>query len=199
MKAINADQQDELPTYMRDDVKWVETKNDGILLFKNVSFNVRETDKTEVNENEYEHNQHNIILDFEADEAKYEADMKYYHTIENKFVTVVTKHENEQGEFTELTVKYNNDDETSTIKATDVNNLIDSLPIKARILTKTGNKISLNVAISLNEDMKTGLNKIFSSIGQKASRFKIFHGKELLSKDMKLDRLYKLDQGLEFF
>jgi hypothetical protein len=199
MEAINVDQQDELPTYMRDDVKWVETKNDGILLFKNVSFNVRETDKAEVNQNEYEHNQDNIIVDFEADTAKYEAEMKYFHTIENKFVTVVTKHENEQGEFTELTVKYIDEEETFTIKAADVNNLIDSLPIKARILTKTGNKISLNVAIRLDEDMKTGLNKIFASIGQKASKFKIFHGKELLSKDMRLDRLYKLDQVLEFF
>jgi hypothetical protein len=199
MEAINVDQQDELPTYMRDDVKWVETKNDGILLFKNVSFNVRETDKAEVNENEYEHNQDNIILDFEADVAKYEAGMKYYHTIDNKFITVVTKHENEQGEFTELTVKATDGEETSTIKATDVNNLIDSLPIKARILTKTGNKISLNVDICFNDDMKTCLNKMFASIGQKASKFKIFIGKELVSTDMTLDKQLKLGQGLEFF
>lgn len=184
---------------MRDDVKWVETKNDGILLFKNVSFNVRETENSDENKNEYEHNQDNIILDFEVDKAKFEAGMKYFHVIENKFMTVVSKNEDEKEGFTELTIRYDENEENTVVKANQLEDFIDNLPVKARILAKSGNKISLNGVIHLDDSVKTGLDKIFASIGQKVSKFKIFHGKELLSKDAKLEQLYKSDQGLEFF
>lgn len=199
MEAISAGLQDDLPTYMRDDVKWVETKNDGILLFKNVSFNVRESDNSEENKNEYEHNQDNIILDFEADKAKFEAGMKYFHVVENKFMTVISKNEDEKEGFTELTIKYDESEENTVVKATQLGDFIDCLPVKARVLVKSGNKLSINGTINLDDSIKTGLDKIFASIGQKISKFKVFHGKELLPKDAKLEQLYKSDQGLEFF
>ena len=199
MEAISEVDQKDLPTYMRDDVKWVETKNDGILLFKNVLFNVRETEKAEENKNEYIHNQDNIILDFDADKALYEAGMKYYHAVEKKFLTIVSKNEDEKEGFTDLTIKYDEDEDNVTVKATEVEHFIDSLPVKARILLKTGNKIFLNGEVNLSENIKVQIEKIFASIGHKLSKFKIFHGKELLKKDVNLEQLYKSDQGLDFF
>lgn len=39
--------------------KWIQTKDDGVLYFKNVDFGIKETDKEEKKDDEYEHTEAN--------------------------------------------------------------------------------------------------------------------------------------------
>ncbi len=189
----------QIPSFLKDDAKWIQTKDDGVLLFKNVSFNIKETDKEDKDDNKYPHNEENIIIDFEDEKEKYETDFKYFNVQKKQFCTVASKEEEEDGKIKFIMVKIEGQEEEVKVPANQLDQLKDHLPVKIRILGKSGNKITLSSEIAISDSLAVGLEKAFYGLGLKAMRYKVFHGKDILSKNSTVEDCYKSDSGLEFF
>lgn len=189
----------QIPSFLKDNAKWIQTKDDGVLLFKNVSFNIKETDKEDRDDNKYPHNEENIIIDFEDEKEKYETDFKYFNVQKNKFCTVTSKEQEEDGTLKHIMVKLEDSDEEIKISSNQLHQLKDHLPVKIRILGKAGNKVTLAAELALSDTLTIGLEKAFSSLGLKAMRYKVFHGKDILPKSATIESCYKSDSGLDFF
>jgi len=189
----------QIPSFLNGDAKWIQTKDDGVLLFKNVSFNVQEADKEEKDENKYPHNEENTIIDFEEDKEKYDVGFKYYNTEKEKFCSVTSKETEEDGRIKSINIKLGEEEKELTIQANELPKLVDHLPVKIRILNKSGNKITLCGEISVSDSLKAGLEKAFISLGLRVMKYKVFHGKDVLSKEATIESAYKSDRGLDFF
>lgn len=188
-----------IPTFLQGDTKWVQTKDDGVLLFKNVSFSVREAEKEAKDENKYPHNEDNIIIDFEDEKEKYEVGFKYYNTEKEKFCSVSSRETEEDGKLKSIKIKFGEEEEELTIQANELHKLVDNLPVKIRILNKSGNKITLKGELSVSDSLKAGLEKAFISLGLKSMKYKVFHGKDVLANDATIESTFKSDRGLDFF
>ena len=188
-----------IPAFLNGDAKWVQTKDDGMLLFKNVCFSVQETDDKKKDENKFPHNEDNIIIDFEDEKEKFEIGFKYFNTEKNKFCTVISKEEEKEGKIKSIKVKLEDVEAELKIQANEFHKLIDKLPVKIRILGKSGNKITLTSELAISDSLKDGLEKAFKGLGLKVMKYKVFHGKDILPSNAIIESTYKSDRGLDFF
>lgn len=181
---------------------WVETLNDGLLPFKNVTFSIQESLKEEKEDKEFPHTQENVILDFESENVPFNTGAKYFHTEKKQFWTIEEREEVEgtiRPKF--VKVKFADSEAEPELIENDqeLGKLIDQLPVKLRIIEKSGAKKTANGTVDINDGFKDGMEKLFSSLGLKVMKYKIFHGKDVLKNDASLDKLYLSDRGLDFF
>lgn len=66
------------------DGKWIQTMDDGVLLFKNITNSVQESSKADKGDNEYQHSEANCLLEFEETSNELREGQKYYHSEKNK-------------------------------------------------------------------------------------------------------------------
>jgi len=199
--------------------KWVELKNvykdhkygsefnfcidNDLLLFKNVWFNVKQLPKDEkICVNEYHHTDENWILDFEADRLKYSVGFWLFDTKDNKFWTISEWTNSEDGLMPlSIKIKYVNaeDGQETTLEGEDLKLLQDKLDVKIRVLAKNGKKTTIHGFAYTYENFKKSLADIFVTSGLLLSKYKIFHEKDVVSKDLWIQKLYNSQSGLNFF
>lgn len=173
--------------------KWVKTMDDGVLPFKNVDLNFKETDKEEkANEDEYKHCEDNIFVDFSDSSQKYNHGSKYFHSEMGVFCTVTDRVENEDGELKEIKVRLEGLDSEAVIPSDpeQLKTLKKVLPITFRIVRSTGGKLSLEGDYDISMNYKENIKNIFKASGLSPNSFKIFKGEKLLEKDTEAKDLF---------
>lgn len=95
--------------------KWVNTRDDGVLLFKNVNLDLKETDKVDNKENDYEHKEENCVLEFDEDASKYPIGSKHFHTEMSVFCIVTDRTEGEDGKLQSFKVRLESLDSEAVI------------------------------------------------------------------------------------
>ena len=120
--------------------KWIETMNDGVILFKNISSAVKEVVKDEKKEIEYEHNEANTVLTFEDAKLQLTVAGKYIYGEEKKLCTIVDKVEDESQNLVYLKARYLHSDEEFELDPEQAKQLNDKVEITIRLHSKSGSK-----------------------------------------------------------
>lgn len=105
----------------------------------------------------------------------------------------------EEKELKGIKLKYPDSEDVVDMSKDDMYRLLAKIPLKLRVLTKSGNKITIKGFTFTNSKIKTGLADVMASAGLKLGKFKIFHGKDLLKMDETWEELYASDYELNFF
>lgn len=138
-------------------------------------------------------------MEFKNPEEQYAIGSEYFNPLKNAFCTVTERHLEDEKELTAITVKYIGQEETAKIDSKDLSILKDKVPLKIRVLTKSGNKMTINSFVHLSDGIRNGLDNAMLCSGFKPNGFKVFHGKALLDKEKALRDLYTSDYELNFF
>lgn len=181
------------------DCKWLKTKDDGVLLFKNISI-VKESDKADDSKNEYEHTEENCVLNFDSLDSRFLPGQKYFHSEMGVFCTISDRILDENDKLKEIKVRLESLDSEAVIPATEpeLSTLSDTLDINIRVVQKTGTKLTLKGQYSLFDNMTGNLKEIFSSLGFNSGNFKVFHNDTLLEKNAEIDKIYEHGKELYF-
>jgi hypothetical protein len=175
------------------DSKWLKTKDDGVLLFKNIALSVKESDKEDKLDEEYEHTEENCIINFDNPDSKFQTGQRYFHSEMCVFCTVSDRVTSDDGKLTDVKVRLENLDSEAVIPANDkdLSVLHDSVVVHFRIIQKSGSKLTLKGKYSLFDNMQGNLKSILSTAGLSAGNFKVFHNDKLLEKNTDIDKIYE--------
>lgn len=170
------------------DCKWLNTRDDGILLFKNIAFNIKESDKKDEDGDDYE-----IISNFSNPDNKFQVSQRYFHSDMLVFCTISERINGEDDKLKEIKVRLESMDSEAIIPATEkeLEILKDSLDMNIRVIQKTGTKMTIQGKYSLFENMKGNIATILKTAGLNESTYKIFHKDSLLDKNTDIDKIYE--------
>jgi hypothetical protein len=112
---------------------------------------------------------------------------------------VVERIQNEDESLKSIKVKYGEEEQEVEMDASELDRMQDKFDVKVRILTKSGKKISINGFAYIYDNLTKSLISLFDSMGLKMSKFKLFHGKEILGKDETIENIQSSEIGLNFF
>lgn len=147
--------------------KWLQTKDDGVLLFKNISFSIKEADKEEKKDTEYEHNEANCVLTFEENSIKYNYGTKLFHHEMGAFCTVTERVDDDDGNLKQIKIRLDSLDSEAVVENTpdQIKNLSAFMDLYLRIVQKSGSKFTIKAKYSLANNMKENLKNIFAASG----------------------------------
>ena len=176
--------------------KWLQTKDDGILLFKNISFSIKEADKEEKKDVEYEHTEANCILNFDEHTCKYIYGTKLFHQEMKVFCTVTERVDDENGNLKQIKIRMDSLDSEAIVENTpeQMEKLTAFMDIYLRIIQKSGTKLTIKSKYVLSLNMKENLKNIFGASGLKDGNFKILHNDKLLDKNSEFEQIYEIDK-----
>ena len=176
--------------------KWLETKDDGVLLFKNISFSIKEADKEEKKNVDYEHSEANCILTFDEHTWKYNYGTKLFHQEMKVFCTVTERVNDENGNLKQVKIRIDSLDSEAFVENTpeEMAKLAPFMDIYVRIVQKSGSKITVKSMYILSLNMKENLKNIFEASGLKDGNFKIFHNDKLLDKNSEFEQIFENDK-----
>lgn len=177
---------------------WLRTKDDGVLLFKNINLSQQESDKEEKKDPDaVEHSKETIVHDFEEDVQPFAHGAKYFHAEMQVFCTVTDRTEGEDGKL--LSIKINlptlqmegvqvdiDDDSQKTLKS--------SMDIYLRGVQKSGSKFTVQGSYNLNRSFKENMSSVFQSIGENMGNFKLFHNQRILSANEDFADIYEAEK-----
>mmetsp|Transcript_28084 Transcript_28084/g.24811 ORF Transcript_28084/g.24811 Transcript_28084/m.24811 type:complete len:357 (-) Transcript_28084:29-1099(-) len=174
---------------------WLKTKEDGVLLFKNVSLSLVESDKEEKKDaGSFEHNKDTVIHDFKEDQTLFPHGSKYFHTGMEVFCTITDRTEEEDGKLKGIKIKMEDmgidntpldyDDKLKEI-------LLSSMDIYVRAVLKSGSKFTIHGSYNLNVNFKENMNLIFEAVGQNFSKYKLFHNQKLLDGNSEFSKIFE--------
>lgn len=184
------------------DCKWLKTMSDGVLLFKNIAFSVKETDKPDKKDedDEYAHTEENCVIQFDKPEDKYMPGQRYYHTEMCVFCSVTEKVTDDDGKLKEVKIRLDNLDSEASIQndEKELAVLSDTLDVNIRVVQKTGSKLTIKGKYSLFDNMQGNLKSILGSVGFNSGSFKVFHNDKLVDKNIDIDKIYEPGKDIYF-
>lgn len=174
--------------------KWLQTKDDGVLLFKNISFSIKEADKEEKKEVDYEHNEANCVITFDENICKFNYGTKLFHTEMGAFCTVTERVDDENGNLKQVKIRLDSLDSEAVVENTpeEIVKLTPFMEIYLRIVQKSGSKFTIKSKYNLSSNMKENLKNIFGASGFKEGNFKIFNNDKLLDKNSEFEQIFQL-------
>lgn len=178
---------------MEESGKWIKTKQDGILLFKNITFALQEVDKEEKKaDGEYDHNEENALLSF-FPEDEYFVGKKLFHGELNTFCTVSERVTDDEGKTTHLKIRIDAQD-----IETEVENNKQSLslfqtgvPFIIRICLKAGGKFLIKSRHEIGTNFNESIKAAITSAGYKSNLFKCFNKEKMFDKDTTFEQIYE--------
>ena len=179
---------------------WLNTMNDGVLLFKNVSLSVKESDKEDKkDEDAIEHSADNQVLKFDEDEVLYPHGSKYFHNEMQVFCTVTDRTENEVDGVSKLeSIKVRLDSlDSEAVLPNDeslTNILKKELDVFIRVVHTSGDKLTIQGTFNLNVNFKENMKTVFASVGYNSGKFKLFHNQKLLDNNTEFSTIFQPGQ-----
>lgn len=175
------------------DCKWLKTKDDGVLLFKNIAFSVKESDKEDKKETDYEHTEENCVIKFGQSEDRYQIGQRYFHEEMCVFCTITDRVMGDDDKLKELKIRLEGLESEGAVqyneKALEVLN--ENIEVNIRIIQKTGSKITIKGTYSLFDNMSGNLKEILGTMGFSSANFKVFHKDKLLEKNADIEKIYE--------
>ena len=182
---------------------WLKTKDDGVLLFKNVSLSHNENNKGDnKDKNGFEHNKDTIIHYFEEEGIKFSQGSKHFHTEMQVFCTVTERTEGDDGKLKSIKVSMPDMGIENTSIDYDENLskiLQSSMDISLRVVQKSGNKLTIQGAYDLNKNFTENMKSLFQAVGLNYNRFKLFHNSKLLDKDTEFSSIFENGKDINIY
>lgn len=177
---------------------WMKTRDEGVLLFKNVSLAVKESDKEDKKSKEYEHTEENWIIDLNKNELQYPHGAKYFHKDMGVFCTVVDNTFDDDGKLTSIKVRIDEPESTAIMQNTaeDLTPLQTHIDMYIRGLQKSGSKFTIKGKYDCSHSFKDNLQAIFGAAGYKSNGYRLFCGDKLLDKDTDISSIYQYGEDL---
>eukprot|EP00344_Euplotes_crassus_P012634 CAMPEP_0196999222 /NCGR_PEP_ID=MMETSP1380-20130617/4444_1 /TAXON_ID=5936 /ORGANISM="Euplotes crassus, Strain CT5" /LENGTH=246 /DNA_ID=CAMNT_0042416061 /DNA_START=1 /DNA_END=742 /DNA_ORIENTATION=+ len=174
---------------------WLRTKDDGVLLFKNINLSQQESDKEEKKDPDaVEHSKETVIHEFEEDVQPFTHGSKYFHTEMQVFCTVTDRTEGEDGKLTSIKINMPTLQMEGVPVDIDENSekiLQSSMDIYLRGVQKSGSKFTVQGTYNLNRSLKENMALVFQSLGQNMGNFKLFHNQKILSLSEDFSEIYE--------
>ena len=163
---------------------WLRTKDDGVLMFKNINLSQAETSKEEKkNPDAVEHSKDTVISRFEEEVQAFIHGSKYYHSEMQVFCTVSDRTEGDDGKLTSIKINMptlSMENVPVDIDENSEKTLKSSMDIYLRGVQKSGSKFTVHGSFNLNKSFMENMVVIFDSIGQHFGNFKLFHNEKII-------------------
>ncbi len=164
---------------------WLRTKDDGVLLFKNVNLSMPEADKEDKKDGDsIEHSKETVIHKFQEEETPFPQGSKYFHTEMQVFCTVADRTEDDGGKLTSIKINMpalGIENTQMDIDDKIVDTLKSSMDIYLRAVMKSGSKFTIHGSFDLNKGFKENMTSVFEAVGQNMGKFKLFHNEKILN------------------
>lgn len=172
---------------------WLKTRDDGVLLFKDVALVIQETDKEDKKDDEVEHTEENCVLNFTDKEVKYPHGSKFFHKDMGVFCTVTDSTYDESGKLESIKVRLESLDSEAVLTNDEesLKPLQSHLDLYIRAVQKSGSKFTIEGKYDLATNLKENLKSIFGAVGYNSQSFKIFHGDKLLDANQEFASIFQ--------
>lgn len=184
---------------------WIETIDDGVLYFKNVTLQVKEISEKSKKPALYEHTEANCVINLSAAAPKYEVSKKYLHSELNKFVTIDELEHGDEDKITKCVITVDGDKDSITLTPDQVNLLLTNVNVYVRLLSKSGIKYTVKGQVNINDNLLKCIREAVEIAGLQPGKFKYLSTEEVkdnkleITKDTSVSSLYVPNEGITVF